>query len=313
MPTRAQRITEAIEATTESTSVDFKERFNPASTRDWCETVKDIVALANSGGGCLVFGIRDNGAHSGWKPDALLKLDPAVVADKIHKYTGRHFASFEIVCATRHNSAVAVLVVDEVRVPLVFNKPGTYAAEKGRQGSAFAQGTVYFRHGAKSEPATSEDLATVMDRRLTEERDHLLTNVRKVFQAPPGHDVVLSADPKTIAPGGTAAIRLTTDPDAPLFRPVSPDQTYPFRQKEVIAEFNDRVADDQRINTHDILCVRKAHGIDASTPEFVEFRKYGSPQYSVQFVDWLIEQVNADPEFFDRARVEYRALTTSAK
>ena len=313
MPTRTQRVVEAINATGESATVDFKGRFDPASTRDWCETVKDIVALANSGGGCLVFGVRDDGAHSAWKPHAVLELDPAAVADKIHQYTGRHFASFEIVSATRHNAAIAVLVVDEVRVPLVFTKPGTYASEKGRQRSAFAQGTVYFRHGAKSEPATSEDLAAVVDRCVTEERDHLLANVRKVFQAPSGHGVVLSADPKAVDPAGTAAIRLTTDPNAPLYRPVSPDHAYPFRQKEAIAEFNKRVTDDQRINTHDILCVRKAHGINESTPEFVEFRKYGSPQYSVQFVDWLIEQADADPEFFDRARRGYRALATAAK
>ena len=35
--------------------------FDPAATQDWCEVVKDIVAMANSGGGYVVFGVNDDG------------------------------------------------------------------------------------------------------------------------------------------------------------------------------------------------------------------------------------------------------------
>ena len=51
-------------------------------------------------------------------------------------------------------------------LPLVFARPGTYSVPGGKQKTAFAQGTVYFRHGAKSEPGTTEDLAHALDRRL---------------------------------------------------------------------------------------------------------------------------------------------------
>ena len=168
MPTRRERIEIAVAATTESKDLDFKERFDPTSARDWCEIVKDIVAMANTRGGCLVFGVRDDGTPSGWDPSPLLHVDSATVTDKVARYTGRQFADFENVPAKREKARVAVLVVDETRVPMPFSRPGTYAIKKGRQRTVFAQGTVYFRHGSKSEPATAEDMATVIDRRLAQ-------------------------------------------------------------------------------------------------------------------------------------------------
>ncbi|SRR5216684_7932635 len=51
--------------TTESATLDFKANLNPDSTQDWCELVKDIVAMANSGGGTIVFGVNDDGTSSG--------------------------------------------------------------------------------------------------------------------------------------------------------------------------------------------------------------------------------------------------------
>ena len=56
-------IDKALAAKRESKHIEFKEGFDPASGHDWCESIKDIVAIANSGGGVLIFGlttIRDD-------------------------------------------------------------------------------------------------------------------------------------------------------------------------------------------------------------------------------------------------------------
>jgi predicted HTH transcriptional regulator len=45
----------------ESRSIDFKSTFNPDSAADWCELIKDIVAIANSGGGSILVGVDDEG------------------------------------------------------------------------------------------------------------------------------------------------------------------------------------------------------------------------------------------------------------
>src|SRR5580700_2803716 len=84
----------AIDHGTESTSVDYKASFDANSPAEWLEVVKDVVAFTNSGGGVIVFGIADDGAMSAFDCGDLEKLDPAVVTDKIHKYTAHQFQAF---------------------------------------------------------------------------------------------------------------------------------------------------------------------------------------------------------------------------
>src|SRR6516165_3194182 len=87
--------------TGESDAVDFKVSFDPQSKQDWCELIKDIVAMTNSGGGTIIVGVADDGTSSGADVAPLLAVDSADVTNKIHGYTGQHFASFEISEGTR--------------------------------------------------------------------------------------------------------------------------------------------------------------------------------------------------------------------
>jgi hypothetical protein len=73
------------------------------------------------------------------------------------------------------------------------------------------------------------------------------------------------------------------------------------------------------VNAFDVLSVRRVHSITEETrPEFVHVPKFGSPQYSDAFVDWLVAEQERDPEFFTTAKEKYlatrprrRASTTS--
>jgi predicted HTH transcriptional regulator len=54
-----EMLNKALEDKVESDKVDFKEIFSISSKADWCELIKDIVAMANSGGGILlIFSFR---------------------------------------------------------------------------------------------------------------------------------------------------------------------------------------------------------------------------------------------------------------
>ncbi|KPJ64660.1 hypothetical protein AMJ44_12345, partial [candidate division WOR-1 bacterium DG_54_3] len=77
-----------------------------------------------------------------------------------------------------------------VSIPIVFRKPGTYDIGSGKQRTAFSVGTVYFRHGAKSEPGTSDDIRRVIERQLDNIRKSWIKGVRKVVRAPEGSQVV---------------------------------------------------------------------------------------------------------------------------
>jgi len=84
---RQQLVSRAESAKRESRYLDFKEQFDPSASGEWCELVKDLVAMANSDGGVIVVGVRNNGRPSRADLKAILDLDPAKITDQIFSYT----------------------------------------------------------------------------------------------------------------------------------------------------------------------------------------------------------------------------------
>src|SRR5580692_5111104 len=123
----------------ESADLDFKASFNPTAAQDWCELIKDIVAMANSGGGLIVIGVNDDGSPSTADLKQVTVLDPATIVDKIKKYTDQQFGGCSLCFCTRRDCTVPVLLVSSVPVPIVFTAPGTYDIGGGKQKTAFAK------------------------------------------------------------------------------------------------------------------------------------------------------------------------------
>lgn len=151
-----ETIRKTLNAKRESKHVEFKSIFDPPSAQDWCELVKDIVAIANTGGGGILFGVDNVGRPCGFDVAPVLQIDSATITDKIARYTGVQISDFEMLEVEKLGYRLALLVISPVDIPLVFTQPGTYPISGGKQQSAFSRGTVYFRHGAKS------DLVAVM-------------------------------------------------------------------------------------------------------------------------------------------------------
>ncbi len=304
MVARGDLLHKARHAKRESKYVDFKEQFDPDSSRDWVELVKDIVAMANSGGGVIIVGARNNGTPSGHDITPFLNVDPAHFTDKIAKYTGEQFAGLEIEQIERHGQEAAALAIEGISIPMVFLQTGAYEIAPKRQKTAFQKGTVYFRHGAKSEPGNSADLRRVVNGELARIRKSWLSKIRKVVGAPPGSSVAI-VSPEELASAATSGFRLTDDPDAPVIRSADPNRTHPHRLTEVVWIFNERLAGKKQINFYDVQCIRKTYKTDRKRLYFYKPR-FASPRYSDAFVDWLVRQYEKEPSFFDEARKKVR-------
>ena len=250
-------------------------------------------------------GLNNDGSPSGADVTPMLDLDPADVTNKISPYIGEQFDGFEILKSEKDGHVIAIFEILGSSYPLVFERPGSYTDDAGKQKSAFSRGTVYFRHGAKSEPGTTKDLEKTFGRLLKKTRRSWLANMRKVVEAPG----VLSAIPANVEPQPIAGnFRIVDDPSAPSYGLLDSNQTHPSRQKEVIEAVNMRLLGKQNVNPHDILSVRKVHRIDETKPEFYYKPKFGSPMYSEAFIDWLIEQYSQNPDFFNESRAAYSKL-----
>jgi hypothetical protein len=297
-------IQKAINAKRESKYLDFKECFDINSLKDWCEIIKDIVAITNSGGGILVFGAKSDGTPVNYDCSEILKLDPVTITDKINNYTNYSFHDFELVEFIRQKAKLVGLIIHEVRIPILFCKPGTYPSEDGKQKSAFSQGTLYFRHGAKSEPCNSDDLKEIIERNLEQIRDSWLGNIQKVVNTPIGEKVEVKSAPVAVVPAmeGTL-IRITEDEIAPKYKLEDPNKTHPYRGKDILDTINKKLK--IRLNSFHLRCIRKKYKIDGTRPDFFYSPMFGSPQYSIMFLDWLISLYNKDNTIFEKIRDEF--------
>jgi hypothetical protein len=258
---------------------------------DEVELVRDIAAMANSGGGVIVF-------------DGVAGLDEESIHEQLERYVEPEFEGFSVESVARDGGrpSVAVVVEGVRNAPLVFTRTGRIGEHV-----AFARGGLYFRHGAKSEAATGEDVRDFIRRQLEATRSQWLANIRQVMHAPDGAEVAVIETAERDEEGRPTLIRLTTDPHAPLYGQVDPDQSHPYRQKEVIREVNKRLGEGA-VNAFDVLSLRRVHQISEETrPEFVHVPKFGSPQYSDAFVDWLVGEREREPQFFARAKRSYLA------
>ena len=230
----------ALQADQESKNLDFKESFDTESKGEWLELMKDIVAMANSGGGIILVGLFDNGKPSGFDPTQILAVDPADITNKVFSYTGQHFSEFCIQAVSKEGVEIAAIEVGGIAVLIVFNKVGNYQGQNGKQKTAFSLGSVYFRHGAKSEPCTSEDLRQFLHREIESVKQSWLGGIRKVVEAP-DHSQIL------VVPQGTQAgvepnFRLTDNPNAPEIRldEAATLGMYPLTYRELTDELGKR-------------------------------------------------------------------------
>ena len=252
MPTQLER---ALIATRESRRVEFKESFALDE-----ETTRDAAAIANSGGGVILFGVNRSGQPTG--------AELPSVAEAAARRRDWEFGE-----TVKFGRRVLTAVVPEAPAPVVID------------------GVVYVRRGARSVPATSEELAKIVQRLVEAARKEWLGAVRRVVKQEP--------------PPSPVAVRIVEDRRAPAYRVVDYDRTHPYRQKELLAAFRARVPE-HPINQFDFLAVRTVHKTD-DRPEYTHKPMFGSRQYSESFLDWLVAQARRDPAFFEDARRRYRS------
>ncbi len=302
----------AIEGKKETRFVDFKASFDPGNTGECCEIIKDIVAMANSGGGVVIVGVSDDGSASGADLAPLKRLDSSHFGNLLHKYTESNFADVELHEITRGNDPAIAIRVGPSATPLVFAQPGTYPdpTRPGRQKTAFGRGTVFFRHGSKSEPGTTEDIRASLDRRLDEARRDLMKNVQKAAAAPPGSVVQVAPRFSGEVSAAGVPVRLTTDPTAPVVGVLDHDKTHPYRQKDLVAAVQKLLPQGVPFGPYDVQTIRIVNAVLEDGP-FCHRFAYGGRQYSHAFAVWIVERWNADNDFFSKTRAAYLKYTQS--
>jgi hypothetical protein len=122
-------IAHALALDCETAMVDFKSTFDTHNRGEFLEMLKDIVAMTNSGGGIIIFGLLSNGTPSGLPVDDIAALDPAKITDGFYKFTDCQFHDCRLRNVSKGTHVLWAILVGSSAVPLVFSQTGNYAEE----------------------------------------------------------------------------------------------------------------------------------------------------------------------------------------
>jgi hypothetical protein len=237
---------------------------------DWHDLVRDISAIANSGGGTL-------------------QVDGSVDLEEILTQTSRFTSSdfTDIGIETSQDSAApTTLNIGASALPIEF------------------AGIVYFRHDGRSEPASAADIRRSFERLLNHVRQRWSRALRHSLNTPVDRIVPRQHKRRTPSSPKQAIdlqpVRITNDPNAPALHPQDVDRLYPWRQKDLVRELNRRFGG-RVVNSYDIQATRRHHRLD-DHPDFIFNLPGAGRRYSPAAADWIVDQFSRDAEFFHKAR-----------
>jgi hypothetical protein len=262
------------------------DRFDSGSERDWSALLRDILALANSGGGRVFLGAP---------------VGERDVLNRLAQHTDSGFSDVHLLPSNEANGTTSVIAVGAAVFPVGLS---THTESPTTESAPGIAPGFYFRHGDRSEPGTTADMRSFVERLLRRVRRRWLRGIRRVLNRPITFDE--GTPPKRKAMERIRLertvlqpVRIVSDPNAPALQPQDVDRLYPWRQKDLLHELNHRIGR-QLLTTYDVQAVRRHHQLD-ERPDFVFHLPGAGRRYSPAVADWIMEQFARAPEFFHDA------------
>lgn len=278
-------------------------QFDSASDHDWCELIRDVVALANSGGGTITIACPSDAISSDPACPRASDLTTSDVLHRLARYTDGSFADLRVRKTAYAEGPAVEILVGPAAIPIGFTQTADCAGAKDEP-PLFSAGTFYFRHGGVSEPGSSRDIRAAVDRRLRHVRKRWLREIRRAMSLPGERRRPFARRAgKHVEP---LPVRIVTDPDAPALQPQDVERLFPWRQKDLVRELNARLRG-RVVNSYDIQAVRRQHRLD-ERPDFVFHLEGAGRRYSPAAAEWMLAQYAVDPAFFERARADDRQM-----
>ena len=173
--------------TPEGTGQDYKSAFDSEDPSAKLKLVKDLVAMANSGGGIISVG-RGETETPGIDPALKDDLDSARMADYADKFIAPASLDLSHGIENLDNGNVVVnLQVEESDYPLVMSRQGTWSGFDSRKDKPlFYKGEIWVRHSSKTEKVFFEDIRRWIDTAVQSERVKITERLTTYVNLPEG-------------------------------------------------------------------------------------------------------------------------------
>lgn len=146
--------------TGEHNSIDFKQEWIHKG-----KLAKEMLALANSGGGVIVFGVKENEDKS-YSCDGISEIfDKAAVSNEIKSYIASDL-SYDIYDFAYTSSEYRALENKKFQMMVVDDTPLFLPFMSKREGEGIKANMIYIRRGTACELADESEVKRLIDRRI---------------------------------------------------------------------------------------------------------------------------------------------------
>lgn len=144
----------------ESKFIEFKEKFNWENKKDRADYIKEIAAFANTKGGYLIFGVKDNPKELVGIGNSSEQIDDADITNDLNNYLAPS-VDFQRVNFSKYGFKLCLIEVKEAQ-----NKPIVCIKQYPE---ILNESAVYYRYSSKSEVIKSSDLIQLINKAKEEE------------------------------------------------------------------------------------------------------------------------------------------------
>ena len=184
----------------EAKTLDFKQSWE----EDWSKTAKHILGFANSGGGCIIYGVLQKNDGS-FDPIGLQKIvDKADIINGVQNFIPNKL-KFNVCDFAYEESEYPKIKGKKFQVLLVDNCPKYMPFVSMADGKGIRKNAIYIRKEAETVEANYEELQEVLNRRIEttysskseNELERQLAQLKVLYQFIPEHinTLYLVADP----------------------------------------------------------------------------------------------------------------------
>jgi len=144
----------------ETNQLDFKKEMI-----EFVTLARHILAIANTGGGCIIFGVTEKEDKS-LEPIGLSEItDKTKISNGVDKYLPDK-VKYETLDFSYTESEYKVIVGKKFQIVLVFDTPEYLPFVSKADGKDIKKSAIYIRRGAASEQANYEEIQALLNRRI---------------------------------------------------------------------------------------------------------------------------------------------------
>jgi hypothetical protein len=202
----------------EDSHVDYKLTLSYREDREWLKITKDFLSFANTEGGYLVFGI-ENSTYSkkGITDDVANHIaEPNNIIQKINRFIAPPINHIRTKKITRDGKYFVFIYIPPSKdITHVVDKIGAYKNSNHETLTILRPGEIYIRKSGKNSLIDCHTFEELLNRRIHYYSQNLLSNISRVIEAPPNHEVLVF-DPRDTEYKNEQArsYRITSAPDA---------------------------------------------------------------------------------------------------